>query len=175
MKRFTSEKNTDQIMLNLWFKSFGFNYNTSSNKRLFKDKIPNGWFIDNKTLFIIENKRSLSMSLSGVEQLQKYYNLINKDDFTKIYLILGLGSTEKEFKYTVYIPKNNKLEIIEETLDSLANKMKIRKKFDETIIHEFNQFIYDKNINLVKSEKTLFVSFILICLKINPEFINEFN
>jgi len=52
-----SEKNTDRIFLNYWNKIFNHIYKTNNNRDLFDKKIPDGYDIINKNLFIIENKK----------------------------------------------------------------------------------------------------------------------
>ena len=43
----------------------------------------------------------------------------------------------------------------------------MQPKFDEKKIRELNQYLYDNSINLSKSQRTLFIASVLICLKIN--------
>ena len=51
----------------------------------------------------------------------------------------------------------------------------MQPKFDEKKIRELNQYLYDNSINLSKSQKTLFIASVLICLKINENILNDFN
>ena len=47
--------------------------------------------------------------------------------------------------------------------------------FDVKEIHNLNQYLYDNSINLSKSQKTLFIASILICLKIDKDIIADYN
>ncbi len=51
----------------------------------------------------------------------------------------------------------------------------MQPKFDEKKIRELNQYLYDNSINLSKSQKTLFIASVLICLKINENILNDFD
>ena len=100
-----SEKITDYNMLSEFNKVFGCCYNTSGNNKLFKSKIPDGWFEINNNLIIIENKKE------NLKQLVIYY-LIAKDTeefkkFKNCYLILGYG-INKSFSYSIYSTDNDK-------------------------------------------------------------------
>ena len=48
-------------------------------------------------------------------------------------------------------------------------------KFDEKKIRELNQYLYDNSINLSKSQKTLFIASVLICLKINENILSDYD
>ena len=152
-------------MNNEFKKIFGVNYRTKACPMLFGTKIPDGYHFTENTFFIIENKAKLSDLNKGKEQLFNYWkNLPVIEGCIKHVLILGLGSNESEFTYIIYengIETKNKLDYYKTT-----KKM----QFDIKKIHELNQYLYDKGINLPKSQKTLFIASILICLKIDPEF-----
>ena len=45
---------------------------------------------------------------------------------------------------------------------------------DKNEIHNLNQYLYDNSITLSKSQKTLFVAAILICLKIDKEILSDY-
>ena len=47
--------------------------------------------------------------------------------------------------------------------------------FDESSIHDFNQYMWDNGINLPKSQKTLFVASILLALSIDPDLIKDYD
>ena len=53
--------------------------------------------------------------------------------------------------------------------------IKMQKEFSEKEIRELNQYLYDNSINLSKSQKTLFIASILICLKIDENIIDNYN
>jgi len=169
-----SEKITDCKMLNIWNNIFNCYYNTSSNKDLFDSKIPDGWFIYNDNLFIIENKKNIKDKINGLKQLKNYYINCHKDNFNKIYLILGLG-TNKDFNYNIYYIRDNKIFITKKTLEEIKDELNYKKDFDLKEVHELNQYLYDNGINLPKSQKTLFIASILICLKIKPNFVKEYD
>ena len=51
----------------------------------------------------------------------------------------------------------------------------MQPKFDEKKIRELNQYLYDNSINLSKSQKTLFIASVLICLKINENILSDYD
>ena len=53
--------------------------------------------------------------------------------------------------------------------------MNIINNFDENEIHKFNQYMWDNGIILNKSQKTLFVASILLSLKVDENFIKDYN
>ncbi len=53
--------------------------------------------------------------------------------------------------------------------------LNMQPKFDEKKIRELNQYLYDNSINLSKSQKTLFIASVLICLKINENILNDYD
>lgn len=134
--------------------------------------------INNKLyLFIIENK--VKLSDNGKNQLFNYFYNLPFDKLKKIHkiiLVLGYGF-DVNFNYILYkynMKNLNRIPI--ETKYKLHHYNKEPKiKFDMKQIHELNQYLYDSGINIPKSQKTLFIASILICLKINKKFISEFN
>ena len=169
-----SEKNTERYMQEEYEKVFNHEYHTESNKELFNSKIPDGWDIINDVLIIIECKQLIKQINEGKDQLFKYYDMLNDDIKSKfnIYLFLALGKTKKTFKYIIY--DNNKNETNYNLLD--INNLLINKPlFDVKEIHNLNQYLYDNSINLSKSQKTLFIASILICLKIDKDIIADYN
>jgi len=173
------EKNTDRLFLNYWNKIFNHIYKTNNNKKLFNTYIPDGYDIINNNLFIIENKKEYKDKINAKKQLIKYYNnVILKEDnnFNKIYLIYGYGDNESNFNYEIYIiNEENKLVKIKKTLENIKDEMNINNDFDEKEIHKFNQYLYDKIQDLIKSQKTLFVASILLILDIDPNFIKDYD
>ena len=174
-----SEKNTDHLMINEYNKVFNKDYHTESNKNLFGSKIPDGWDIleikdGSDILIIIENKRSLKQINDAKKQLEEYYNLLNEDIKSKynIYLIAGLGNTIKSFKYYIYDSSFNKTN---KTLEDIKKLLETKVIFDIGEIHRLNQYLYDNSINLPKSQKTLFIAAILICLKIDKDIIKDYD
>ena len=172
-----SEKVTDFDMLNRFKEVFGYVYNTKGNKELFGSKIPDGWFIfefeNKKDLMVIENKRNVSDKRKGLEQLKTYYSLIkNKKDYSNIYLVLGLGS-DSDFGYTIYKIQDHKMKKTDLTFEDLDKPQK--QPFNVKEIHEFNNIMWKNGIRPSRTEKILFVSAILLTLKVDSNFIKKFN
>ena len=170
-----SEKITDYNMLSAFKKVFNTLYNTSGNLKLFGSKIPDGWFEYTDNLFIIENKKNLKDKRDGLKQLLNYYLIASKTEefkkYKQCFLILGCG-TSKDFKYWIYSMDNNNIKETKYKLKDLKTK-DYKPSFDLKEIHEFNQYLYNCGINLPKNQKTLFVAAILLCLKVNPDFMIE--
>lgn len=150
-----------------YFKIFNKYYNTQGNNELFKNKIPDGWDIINNNLIIIENKKNIKQQNQAKEQLKEYLKSVPKGKFKGVYLIAGYGISEKNFEYIIYNPN---LQPTKLTLIDLNERLEYKQKFNVEEIHKLNQFMYNNGINLAKSQKTLFIASVLICLKINPEF-----
>ena len=172
-----SEKITDYQLLNKFNEVFGCFYNTVGNSKLFKSKIPDGWFEIDDKLLIIENKKDLKDKREGLKQLLNYYLIASKTEefkkYKQCFLILGCG-TSKSFKYWIYSMDNNNIKETKYKLKDLKTK-DYKPSFDLKEIHEFNQYLYNCGINLPKNQKTLFVAAILLCLKINPKFLISYD
>ena len=175
-----SEKNTDYYMQKAYESIFNHEYHTEANNELFSQLIPDGWDIINDTLIIIENKRLIKDKTKGRDQLFNYYdklrdNIKDNIEFSNYdyYLILGLGNNKKSFKYLIYDADKQETKL---TLQDVYDKMQINKQptFDKNEIHNLNQYLYDNSITLSKSQKTLFVAAILICLKIDKEILSDY-
>ena len=191
-----SEKITDCQLLNKFNEVFGCFYNTVGNSNLFNTKIPDwqikicqsvdfknqkflkspdGWFEFDNKLLIIENKKDLKDKRDGLKQLLNYYLTASKTEefkkYKQCFLILGCG-TSKDFKYWIYSMDNNNIKETKYKLKDLKTK-DYKPLFDLKEIHEFNQYLYNCGINLPKNQKTLFVAAILLCLKVNPDFMIE--
>ena len=168
-----SEKNTDHFMQSYYQIIFNAMYHTEANNEYFNSKIPDGWDIIDNVFIIIENKKLNKQKKEGRDQLFSYYD--NLPDNVKstyiIYLILGLGNTEKTFKTIIY--DNNKTEL-DITLEDIKKQINKQPTFDKNEIHNLNQYLYDNSITLSKSQKTLFVAAILICLKIDKEILSDY-
>ena len=168
-----SEKNTDHFMQSHYQSIFNAMYHTEANNEYFNSKIPDGWDIIDNVFIIIENKKLNKQKKEGRDQLFSYYD--NLPDNVKstyiIYLILGLGNTEKTFKTIIY--DNNKTEL-DITLEDIKKQINKQPTFDKNEIHNLNQYLYDNSITLSKSQKTLFVAAILICLKIDKDILSDY-
>ena len=166
-----SEKNTDYYMQKEYELVFKHEYHTETNSELFDSLIPDGWDIINDTLIIIENKRLIKDKTKGRDQLFNYYDNI-KDNHYQTYLILGLGCNKKSFRYVIY--DSNKNETIL-TLDNIYDSLHIKPKIDEKEIRDLNQYLYDNSITLSKSQKTLFIASVLLCLKIDDKILDGYD
>ena len=51
----------------------------------------------------------------------------------------------------------------------------MQKEFSEKEIRDLNQYLYDNSINLSKSQKTLFIASVLICLKIDDKILDGYD
>lgn len=173
-----SEKITDHLMLSIYKDIFKHYYHTEGNKELFNKKQPDGWdIIDDKYLLIFEDKRIEKYKNKGKKQLLNYYTNINQSVKNKYvtYLILGYGENDETFTYKIYQFDNNELINKKLTLNDLHKLINKTDEFDVKYIHELNKYMYDNGINLSKSQKTLFIASILICLKIDNNFTNDYN
>ena len=169
-----SEKNTDRYMQNAYESIFNHEYHTEANNELFNSLIPDGWDIIDNILIIIENKRLIKDKNKGRDQLFNYYDNILDDIKTKynVYLILGLGSNKKSFRYIIYDSNKNETKL---TLQDLLLKIKPKHLFNEKEIRNLNQYLYDNSITLSKSQKTLFIASVLICLKIDENILSDYD
>ncbi len=169
-----SEKNTDRYMQNVYEEVFNHEYHTEANNELFDSLIPDGWDIINDTLIIIENKRLIKHKEEGKTQLFNYYDNLSDDIKSKYvtYLILGLGNNKKSFKYVIYDSNKNETTL---TLDNIYDSLHIKPKIDEKEIRALNQYFYDNSINLSKSQKTLFIASVLLCLKIDDKILDGYD
>ena len=60
-------------------------------------------------------------------------------------------------------------------MDSEKNKeIQTKESFDVREVHKFNNIMRDNGIELPKTQKILFVSAILLTLKIDPRFIEKY-
>ena len=166
-----SEKNTDYYMQKEYELVFKHEYHTETNSELFDSLIPDGWDIINDTLIIIENKRLIKDKTKGRDQLFNYYDNI-KDNHYQTYLILGLGCNKKSFRYVIYDSNKNETTL---TLDNIYDSLHIKPKIDEKEIRALNQYFYDNSINLSKSQKTLFIASVLLCLKIDDKILDGYD
>ena len=169
-----SEKNTDRYMQNVYEEVFNHEYHTEANNELFNSLIPDGWDIIDNILIIIENKRLIKHKEEGKTHLFNYYDNLSDDIKSKYvtYLILGLGNNKKSFKYVIYDSNKKETNL---TIQDVHNNLQIKPKFDEKEIRNLNQYLYDNSITLSKSQKTLFIASVLICLKINENILNDYD
>src|SRR5574344_172048 len=165
-----SEKNTDRYMQNIYEEVFNHEYHTETNP-MFNGLIPDGWDIIDDLLIIIENKKLIRDKTKRRDQLFNYYDNI-KDNRYQTYLILGIGNNTKSFRYIIYDSNKQETKL---SLSDIYNMTTINPVFNEQEIRNLNQYLYDNSINLSKSQKTLFIASVLICLKINENILNDFN
>jgi hypothetical protein len=170
-----SEKITDFKLLNEFKEVYGCYYDTNGNNKFFGSKKPDGHFIFNNDIIIIENKKLTRDLKNALKQALKYYNLVKiNNNFDNYWLIIGTG-TILDFDYVIYKVENDKPIKTNKRIKDLKNNFEINVVFDKKDVHNFNQYMYDNNISLPKSQKTLFVASILLCLKINPNFLKDFD
>ena len=100
---YQSEKNTEHIgskylcnLLNI------DNYSTSGNRKLFQNKIPDGWILKDNNLLIIEYKSHSKDKQSGYEQLLNYCKLSKINNNLNIYCFLGIGTESQNFEKYFY-------------------------------------------------------------------------
>ena len=169
-----SEKNTDRYMQNVYEEVFNHEYHTEANNELFNSLIPDGWDIIDNLLIIVENKRLIKYKEEGKTHLFNYYDNLSDDIKSKYvtYLILGLGNNKKSFNYVIYDSNKKETNL---TIQDVHNNLQIKPKFDEKEIRNLNQYLYDNSITLSKSQKTLFIASVLICLKINENILNDYD
>ena len=174
-----SEKITDMFMLNAYNKVFNRYYHTESNKKLFSSFIPDGWDIINAhankpILLIIENKKEYKREAikEALMQLVKYYKCIPDDvkQQHEIYLIVGVGDNKNIFTYCVYDSKLQRTKLTFEDIKKKTQQITTLITNPAKVIHDINQIIYNE-LTLQKQQKTLFISSILICLKIDENFL----
>ncbi len=171
----TSEKNTDHEMLTVYNSVFGYDYSTGINRELFDGKIPDGYdIINDETLIIIENKKKTTKFREAKKQILDKYITRAVKRFKNIYCIIGTNSGE-QFGYMIYNYNDEQFVRLDIDLDDLYNI--IHPKREELVVdpHSINQYLYDNSINIPKTQKTLFLSFMLIVLKIDPLFIEHYN
>ena len=176
------EKKTDQLMLNVWESVFGCSYETEGGSGLFGTLRPDGWYeyesLTGSYLFIIENKQSAKFEKDAKEQIRNYYKQLQQINPTRtyknIFLIIGLGKTKTTFEYKIYQIQGTELVKCDYSLEHIKEIMDYKTEFNESVIHEFNQYMWDNGINLPKSQKTLFIAGILLALKIDPKLINDY-
>src|SRR5574344_2562857 len=165
-----SEKNTDRYMQNVYEEVFNHEYHTETNP-MFNGLIPDGWDIIDDLLIIIENKKLIRDKTKGRDQLFNYYDNI-KDNHYQTYLILGIGNNTKSFRYIIYDSNKQETKL---SLSDIYNMTTINPVFNEQEIRNLNQYLYDNSITLSKSQKTLFIASVLICLKINENILNDYD
>ena len=161
-------------MQNVYEEVFNHEYHTEANNELFNSLIPDGWDIIDNILIIIENKRLIKHKEEGKTHLFNYYDNLSDDIKSKYvtYLILGLGNNKKSFKYVIYDSNKNETTL---TLDNIYDSLHIKPKIDEKEIRDLNQYLYDNSITLSKSQKTLFIASVLLCLKIDDKILDGYD
>ena len=122
-------------------------------------------------LIIIKNERLVKDKNKGRNQLFKYYDNI-EDNKYQTYLILGIGNNTKSFRYIIYDSNKQETKL---SLSDIYSMTTINPVFNEQEIRNLNQYLYDNSINLSKSQKTLFIASVLICLKINENILNDYD
>lgn len=169
-----TEKETEFFMHKAYTDIFKHIYHTEGNSQYFTSKLPDGWdILDDKIFIIIENKKLIKQKKEGRKQLFSYYDNLPNDikEKYKFYLILGLGKTAKTFKIIIYDNKTETDLSLTDIYDSLTEP----RTFDAKEIHNLNQYLHDNQIILTKSQKTIFIAAILICLKIDKNLLKDYD
>ncbi len=176
----TSEKDTDRDMSNYYKSVFGYNYSTGTCKELFGSNKPDGYDVIlsgcKKTIIIIENKDRKTKFMRAKKQiLDKYITDEVINSCEDIYCIIGTGNNET-FEYVIYKYSAEELTATGLTLEELHCEV-LDDDNDEYLKninpHSINEYIY-QNINIPKTDRTLFISFILIVLKIDYQFLEHY-
>jgi type I restriction-modification system DNA methylase subunit len=169
-----SEKNTDHYLQTQFEEIFGEEYSTSfkeSPYNIFGKKRPDGCYIHNENIIIIENKASHKNKDNALQQAMSYVTPKVKQ-YDNIYLLVGLGNNKTPFKCYIFDDTGDELDVTLEGLKGYINPNN-RPIFSKNKIHDFNQYLYDNSINLPKSQKTLFIASMLICLKLDKTFVQN--
>ena len=142
---YQSEKNTEHIgskylcnLLNI------DNYSTSGNRKLFQNKIPDGWILKDNNLLIIEYKSHSKDKQSRYEQLLNYCKLAKQTNNLNIYCFLGIGTTKMNFEKYFYKFVDN-LQIIQEC-EIKKIFINVKQTIDPQKIHNMivNNFHFEK-------------------------------
>ncbi len=176
----TSEKDTDRDMSVFYKSVFGYNYSTGTSKELFGNNKPDGYDVIltscKKTIVIIENKDRKTKFMRAKKQiLDKYITDSVITSCEDIYCIIGTGNNET-FEYVIYKYSLGGLTTTGLTMEELHCEV-LGDDNDEYLKnvnpHSINEYIY-QNINIPKTDRTLFISFILIVLKIDYQFLEHY-
>ena len=141
---YQSEKNTEHIgskylcnLLNI------DNYSTSGNRKLFQNKIPDGWILKDNNLLIIEYKQCSKDKRSGYEQLLNYCKL-SKINNLNIYYFLGIGTESQNFEKYFYKFIDDLQVIQESEIKKIFSNVK--QTIDPQRIHNMivNNFHFEK-------------------------------
>ena len=116
-------------MQNAYEEAFKHQYHTETNI-MFNGLIPDGWDIIDDLLIIIENKKLVKDKNKGKIQLFKYYDNI-EDNKYQTYLILGIGSNTKSFKYIIYDSNKEETNLSLSDIYNIAIKPKFNDKEDK--------------------------------------------
>ena len=174
-----TEKLTDTLMLNAYKEAFNRFYHTEGNTQLFKQFKPDGWdIIGENILVIIENKHEVSAQAvkQAIKQLIGYYKLLSDDDKQRYttYLVVGVGEGPT-FSYCIYNTRLQRTNLMFSDLAKQTTRLDTTSAYNiASEIHSVNQIIYNE-LALQKQQKTLFIASILICLKIDSNFLNNYS
>ena len=175
-----TEKNTDHIMLSKYEAIFQHNYNTNGNKVLFGSKRPDGWdIINDKYLIIIENKKTFNKKYytECYSQIKEYYNIVKNSNEYKlnqytIYLVLGFGYNDNNFRYYILDESFNKTNLDLQSLCTLTNKHnKNKHTFNIKKIHS----LIVQYIHCDKSEDLHNILIIITLSFLNTKLVEYYN
>ena len=162
---YQSEKNTEHVGSKYLCKLFNIdNYSTSGNRKLFQNKIPDGWILKNDNLLIIEYKQYSKDKQSGYEQLLNYCNLVKQTNNLNIYCFLGIGTESQNFEKYFYKFIDN-LQIIQEC-EIKKIFINVKQTIDPQRIH--NMIV--NNYKFEKAEDLHDILLIIVSSIINEDF-----
>ena len=162
---YQSEKNTEHVGSKYLCKLFNIdNYSTSGNRKLFQNKIPDGWILKNDNLLIIEYKQYSKDKQSGYEQLLNYCNLVKQTNNLNIYCFLGIGTESQNFEKYFYKFIDN-LQIIQEC-EIKKIFINVKQTIDPQRIH--NMIV--NNYKFEKAEELHDILLIIVSSIINEDF-----
>ena len=116
-------------MQDAYEKALDHKYHTETNI-IFNGLIPDGWDIIDDFLIIIKNERLVKDKNKGRNQLFKYYDNI-EDNKYQTYLILGIGSNTKSFRYIIYDSNKEETKLSLSDIYNIAIKPKFNDKEDK--------------------------------------------
>ena len=144
-------------------------YKQVFNRLYYTEDNTNWDIIGDNILLLIEHKHEVSTTAvrQAMKQLFDNYNRLTDDVKQRYttYFVIGVGEA-----YCIY---NTKLQRTSLTFEDIKT-MSMTAYNVANEIHSVNQIIYNE-LSLQKQQKTLFIASILICLKIDNNFLTNYN
>ena len=163
-----TEKLTDRMMLNLFESVFGNVYETKNNVKLFGSKNPDGWYnLNDKTLLIIENKRSISDDKKAQKQVILYAKMAYENDsnINKIFCINGFGVDTLNYYIYEYSKANDFIKIDNITLNDIRDmfgKNNIQNQTDNKTLKSLHELIVKETEIRSTEQLSIFTGFLLL-------------